>query len=402
MTANHRRKAAVIASCAAIFWPGSFIFGFPGVMGPHWQEAFGAGSGEMGKCLFFILAGVGIFMYPTGRCQEKIGTAGLAAFGALLCGGSAVMVGYARSITMVYVWAFMVGVSSALIYIPALTVVQRCYPRRRGLVSGVVNMVFGLSAAPMSPVFVRMQNSLGTSSMTVITGLAALAVGLAASGFISGAQSADTAPPNVQPAEQNQHGSLTIRESIGTRAFWCIWCTWALAGAAGISMVTHSVSFGLAQGLSMHKAVLLLTAFNLTNGLGRLVSGHLSDMFGRNGIMSVAFIAAGGAYLLLPRLPGIVAWTILVALVGFAFGTLFAVSAPLTSDCFGMKHFGAVFGLIFTAYGFVAGPLGPWLSGHLLDATGSDYHTVFLYLAMLYFVSAVLIWCAKPPKPAGS
>jgi hypothetical protein len=30
----------------------------------------------------------------------------------------------------------------------------------------------------------------------------------------------------------------------------------------------------------------------------------------------------------------------------------------------------AIFGLAFVAYGFVAGPLGPALSGYLLDATG--------------------------------
>ncbi len=47
------------------------------------------------------------------------------------------------------------------------------------------------------------------------------------------------------------------------------------------------------------------------------------------------------------------------AVVGFAFGTLFAVSAPLTTDCFGITHFGAISGLVFTVYGFVAGPLGP-------------------------------------------
>jgi OFA family oxalate/formate antiporter-like MFS transporter len=50
-----------------------------------------------------------------------------------------------------------------------------------------------------------------------------------------------------------------------------------------------------------------------------------------------------------------------------AFGTLFSVSAPLVGDCFGMDHFGSIIGLIFTAYGFVAGIIGPWFTGRLLD-----------------------------------
>ena len=84
--------------------------------------------------------------------------------------------------------------------------------------------------------------------------------------------------------------------------------------------------------------------------------------------------------------------------MGFAFGTLFAVSAPLASDCFGMKHFGAIFGLVFTAYGFIAGALGPWLSGYLLDATHGDFSLVFIYLAIFYFTSALLIRYARPKE----
>jgi len=68
-------------------------------------------------------------------------------------------------------------------------------------------------------------------------------------------------------------------------------------------------------------------------------------------MMTFSFMAAAGAYLIMPHLEGIWLWTALARIIGFAFGTLFAVTAPLTGDCFGMTHFGAIFGLIFTAYG---------------------------------------------------
>jgi len=109
-------------------------------------------------------------------------------------------------------------------------------------------------------------------------------------------------------------------------------------------------------------------------------------------------MSAGLAYVLLPYLDGLAVWAVLAAVVGFAFGTLFAVSAPLATDCFGMAHFGAIFGLVFTAYGFVAGPLGPWLSGHVLDSTQGNFQAVFTYLGVFFFVSALLIWFARPPK----
>ena len=189
---------------------------------------------------------------------------------------------------------------------------------------------------------------------------------------------------------------MTVSHALSTRSFWFLWLIWALAGGAGIAMVTLSTTFGVSKGMQLKEAILILTAFNLTNGLGRLVSGYISDLFSRNKTICLTFAAAGSAYLLFNSLQGLTAWATMAALVGFAFGTLFAVSAPLASDCFGMKHFAAIFGLIFTGYGFLAGALGPWLSGYLLDLYSDDFSLVFTYLGMLFLLSAVLILFVRP------
>jgi OFA family oxalate/formate antiporter-like MFS transporter len=140
----------------------------------------------------------------------------------------------------------------------------------------------------------------------------------------------------------------------------------------------------------------LLTAFNLTNGCGRLISGYFSDSIGRTRTMAISFAGAGIAYLIMPHLATLWVWAILAAVIGYAFGTLFAVSGPLAGDCFGMAHFGAIFGLIFTAYGFLSGPLGPWLSGYILDVTSGNYTLVFSYLGLLYLGAAGLILLVQP------
>jgi MFS transporter, OFA family, oxalate/formate antiporter len=111
-------------------------------------------------------------------------------------------------------------------------------------------------------------------------------------------------------------------------------------------------------------------------------------------------LAAGLSYLLLPHVGELSVMIALAAIIGFAFGALFGVSAPLAMDCFGIKHFGAIFGLTFTAYGFVAGPIGPSLSGYLLDATNGDFFVVFTYLGVFCLISSVLIRFVAPrPSP---
>ena len=141
----------------------------------------------------------------------------------------------------------------------------------------------------------------------------------------------------------------------------------------------------------MEQAVLILAAYGLMNGFSRIISGYLSDHIGRKITMVTAFLIGGCAYMLMPHVSGLVVWAILAACVAFAFGTLFAVSAAMATDCFGLKHFGVIFGLIFTAYGFFAGPLGPWLGGKILDMTQGNFTIVFTYLGGFYLVAAALI-----------
>ncbi len=392
---------AIIACSASIFWVGAFVFGFPGVMAPYWQQTLQVGRGAIGNILFFNLAAVGVFMFLVGRWQEKVGTRRMITFGTIAVGLDIFAAAYASSLVSLYVWSFVLGAASCFIYIPSLTVVQKWFPMRRGLVVGIVNLTFGASAAVMAPVFGLLFDFLGYFHMIVVLSVVALAVGIVAAQFTGG--------PPMSPSMAQMHAagpnlplvgrSFTVAEAVKTRSFWFLWFTCALQGAAGIAMIMLSATFGLAKGWSLESAVLILTAFNLTNGVGRFTGGVLSDIFGRNLTMSVTFLAAGICYLVLPHCNWLPLVVFLASVIGLGFGTLLGVSAPLVTDCFGIKHFGAIFGLIFTAYGFLAGPLGPSLSGYLLDFTKGDFVLVFGYLGALCIVSSVLISFVKPPIP---
>jgi MFS transporter, OFA family, oxalate/formate antiporter len=404
---SHRRKSmtrrrtgfvAVTAASIAIFWPGALIFGLPGVMATRWAEMFHVGRGAIGNILFFVLAAVGLFMFFVGSIQEEFGSRRMVIIGATMTGLSVPIIAFSPNIFGIYLWAFLTGAASCFVYIPALTIVQKWYPSRRGLVSGIVNFAFGASAALAAPVFGFMSASLGYAPMLFAIAVAALVVGVPAA-LLTGSPKSQSAPlPVSVPAPITILApSLTVAQSIRTKSFWFLWLTWAFQGAAGISMVTLSTTFGVSKGFTLETAVVILTAFNTTNGFGRLIAGALSDVIGRNLTMSSTFFAAGCAYLILPQVSGLAAVAGLAAVIGFAFGALFGVSGPLATDCFGLKHFGTVFGLVFTAYGFVAGLIGPSLSGYLLDATSGDFLYVFGYLGTFCLLSAVFIQFVRPP-----
>ncbi|MCP4625487.1 MAG: OFA family MFS transporter, partial [bacterium] len=234
MPKNSGRTIILISCAGAIFWPGAFIFGFPGVMRRYWQQTFDVGSTEVGQTVFWVLTGATCFMYLCGRWQEKYGPGMLTAIGAVLCGSSVIWLGRAENMTAVYIWAFSVGASSAFIYVPALTAVQRWYPERRGLVSGFVNMAFGMAAAVMSPVSTALLSVWGYETINLVFGCVALAVGLTASALIRFPETDLFAPA---PDKAIESTSLSVVEALKTREFWYLWLTWVLAGAAGASML---------------------------------------------------------------------------------------------------------------------------------------------------------------------
>lgn len=385
------------ASCTAIFWPGTLVFGLPGVMSQYWQIAFSVGPAEVGQIFFFILVPTGIFMFLVGRLLERWKPGWFMGIGALICAGTTALLPLAWSFTGVYVWASIMSASTSMIYMTGLTVVQNWFPDRRGLVSGLFNMSFAVSAALLSPVYNFILDAFAYHWVTMGAAICVLIFGLMPACLIRfplpneiPGSDRSVMMPNSSPS------SMTVIESLKTRSFWGLWFTWAFAGAAGISMVILSTTFGKTRGLSSHEAVLLLTAFNLTNGTSRVISGYLSDYIGRKRTLTLSFGIAGAAYFFMTQTESLMIWLALFAAIGYAFGTMFSVSAPLVGDCFGMDHFGSIIGLIFTAYGFVAGIIGPWFTGRLLDITGGNFTVIFSYLGVLMLSAAVLIQITKP------
>lgn len=397
---NGKRTAvsAIVSSCIAISCVGSLVFGYPGIMAPHWRSALGVSRGAVGASLFFMLAALGTFMFVAGRWQQRFGPRRLVFAGEALTSVSLLVAAYLPGLPAVYLWAFLAGAASCFVYIPTLTVAQLWWPMRRGFASGLISFAFAVSAAVLVPVFGWLFRAVGYRGANLVLAAVVLAIGGAASHFTV-SPPPKSAVPQDPTARSNEPRSLTVRQSTESLGFWCLWLVWALQGAAGVSMITLSGFLGVSKGFSPPSLAWLLMVFNLNNGFSRLIMGYLSDLVGRRASMAVPFLAAGAAYFALPHADGLASVAMLVALVGFAFGTLFAVSAPLALDCFGPAHFGAVFGLVFTAYGYVSGIIGPWLSGVLLDRSAGDPTIACIYLGTFCLLSALLVRWVQAPTP---
>ena len=404
---NRRGKRAIIGSCMSIFWSGAMIFGYPGLMATYWRKIYAVDATATGIVMTRLLFSLGIFMFFSGKWHMKLGTGKSMLIGTGIIVIALLALNIAQSMTLVYVFGFLNGVSSCFIYGPGLTTAQNWFPQKRGLYTGIINLLFGISGAIITPVLAIMMNNMGYIKMNYVLMVIIVITNLIASKLTEMPDKSNMSDEEkiayaqlmeeVKSAKGGQimAESKTVKEALHTREFWFLWLTWCFMGAAGISMVGLSTGYATKLGLS---AVVVLSTFNLTNGISRIIAGTLSDIIGRNLTACISFIFAAFGYFLLPIFDSLLMLAILAAFIGFAFGTLFAISAPLASDLFGLKYFGMIFGLIFTAYGFVGGIVGPALAGYVLKLTGENYTPVFIYLGVFCVFAAILIMFAKPKK----
>jgi MFS transporter, OFA family, oxalate/formate antiporter len=394
------KKIILILGCMTIFFPGAFVFGFPGVMASEWQTLFAVNKAQIGRLMFFILAGTGFSMILAGKLQEKIAGNLIIFTGSFFSGVAMFFVAGATTIEHIYIWAFTEGFFSGFVYIPCLIIFQKMFPDNKGLVAGIFNLTFGGAAAVMSPIFTYFLVSKGVVFTSNFCGVISIFFGTSLALFVR-------IPPGKKGKEgkedkkdqvNQQSASLSVKKILGMSSFRFLWCVWALSGAAGISMIVLSSSFGEHLGYGITQYVYILIFFNVFNGIGRLVCGRLSDHYSKQNILMTIFLMASMAYFLMPWFNHIFVISFLTCFVGVAFGGLFTVSAPLVTEVFGLENFGIVFGMVFTAYGFVAGFMGPWLSGIILDITDSNFKIVFSLFAVFYLISSLLILKVKREK----
>ncbi|MCD8211443.1 MAG: MFS transporter [Oscillospiraceae bacterium] len=403
MTLRTRSWLGILSCALATFNSGALFFGYPGILTPYWADQFDADSSQTGFIMMFACLGVGVLMLVSGSIHAKIGTRRCLMIGTAILLADMIFANFATSIVYSYIWAFFCGAGTGFIYGPCISTCQNWLPQRRGLASGVVNLTFGIAGAIMSLVYQALLDSVGYQTMNWIVVAMIVVFNCASMVFaelpsfchLTEKQSSELeelkkASAAAGPALAKK--SYTVKQALSTRNFWLIWVGWLFMGAAGVSMISLSGSYAASIGLT---TATVLTAFNVTNGVGRIIAGTVSDWIGRNATGLIALLLGGLGYLLLPWCTNIVLVAVLAALVGLAFGTLFTITAPLVSDLFGLKHYSMIFSLVFSAYGFLSGVAGPALSGFLLDASGQSYALVFRILAVFCVIGAICMFLAK-------
>lgn len=261
---------------------------------------------------------------------------------------------------------------------------MKWFPDKKGMAGGLTAAGFGSGAIILAPVANSLIDKYGISTTFKIMGASLFLVIIIASFVIKEA-------PIVENAGQVSVDSSdkTWNEMVKEGKFWLLWAIYVLAALAGMMVIAHAAN--IATEYELAKPALIVMVVDLSNTLGRIAWGSISDKLGRYKTVILMFVASAIGLVLVYLNPQLGAWSAVVGLVLVAssFGGLLGSYPGITADNWGSKNAGSNYGFMFTAYG-VAAVVGPSLAANIKTSSGS-YGLAFVISAAMSLVGLALM-----------
>jgi MFS family permease len=184
--------------------------------------------------------------------------------------------------------------------------------------------------------------------------------------------------------------------------FWLMFVMMSLMSTSGLMVIsqmgTFTKDFGLANVMVFGLAALplALTIDRFTNGLTRPFFGWLSDRWGRELTMTLAFgLEAVAMFVWLQTRDNALLFVLMSGVVFFGWGEIFSLFPSTLTDTFGEAHSTLNYGFLYIAQG-VGSVLGGPIAAALHDATGS-WIPVFHVIIACDALTAVLAFFVLRP-----
>jgi len=205
---------------------------------------------------------------------------------------------------------------------------------------------------------------------------------------------------NSSRTDSSLMAGLELREALRGHTFWLLLVANFISYMLASSTYVHEISFLTGLGYSPVHATLALTAQWTVAGFGKPMSGAIADRVEVRRTLAVAWLGCGWSTLFLLKAihPGAVA--LYALFYGLVSGAPVTLMPLLIADCFGLKRFGTLSGILNFS-GMVGSSVGPLLAGRVFD-TYKSYNPFFVLLAILATLNAVVPFlCSRLEDRAG-
>lgn len=331
----------------------------------------------------------------------------VATMGGVLFGIGTLITGFGDQIgslgVIYFGYGLVCGLGLGFGYITPIATLVKWFPDKRGLITGLAVMGFGLGSLLLTMLSPGMIASMGTAmTFYIFGGIFLVAVTAAAQLMIE--PPAGYVPEGwIPPAGSKASAGMTLGEAIHSKYFYLLWAMLFLNITAGIALISQASP--MAQDLmpstmsaaeKAKQAGAILGIFAIINGLGRLFWASASDKIGRRTVFFILFGTQAVAFYFLSSVGDMMMFTIVCSYIYACYGGGFATMPAYAADVFGTKYVGRIYGWMLTAWG-AAGIMGPMLFASIRQSSG-NYSQALVITSVTLVVALILPVLAAPPK----
>ncbi len=325
----------------------------------HWQPACVNDPYAL-CCLVFAFS-----MVPAGRTQDLIGPKKTATIGAILGGLGFLIISQSMSY---WVWMLgfgvLVGAGIGFAYAATTPAALKWFaPSKSNLITSVVVSGFALASLYIAPLSTYLIQQHGIENTMLYFSVEFFML-VAIFAYFLFSPPAHFKPDGFQERRLQNHDQArqqlsrldeeaeNFKQALKDSRFWVLWVLLFVGSGVGLMMIGNIKPLAkLSMGEYAYFAIMILA---LGDACGRILSGYLTTKFGRRKILSFAFLLqallmfcahfavnSGSAFYIV----------ILATFIGLNYGANLVIFPSYVKDFWGIKHFGLIYGLLFTAWG---------------------------------------------------
>jgi MFS transporter, OFA family, oxalate/formate antiporter len=294
-----------------------------------------------------------------------------------LCGIGWTGLGYASSLTMLYVLYVLAGIGAALVYGGCIGSALKWFGKQRGLAAGIIAAGFGGGTALFIPFIQSSIQANGYRATFLWTGILQGFVILVVAQFLRHPTAEPTPQSSTRVTETVMSSSLgrhqfTTLEMLRTPQFYFLYAAFVMMGVGGLAVTLNAGPIAASWGIGT-AALATATALNaVANGTSRIVWGWISDRTGRESALVIAFVFHAISLLLVAavgRVSG--TWfTVTLVLTFLTWGEIYSLFPAILGDYYGTRHATSNYGVLYSAKG-VASILGGSIAALLFEYFGT-------------------------------
>ncbi|HBH57730.1 MAG TPA: MFS transporter [Arthrobacter bacterium] len=370
---------------------------------PH---AMGLSNPEASLPFTVTIGMIFIGSYIGGRIQDRVGPRPVALTGGIIYGLGCILASLAQDHSQLWLLILGYGVISGFglgfAYIVPIAMLQKWFPDKRGLITGLAVAGFGFGAvltAPVAQWLIAMRPTNPDWAFLPL-GIGYLVLSLIGASFFRNPPVGYIVPGWVRATSgrvRDSYKEYTEKEALRTPQWYLLTAILTLNVTVGIALISQANSSAVdIAGYSLAGAAALVGILALFNGGGRIFWAWISNKTGRTTAFTLMLGLQGVCLLLIPHASNAALFFILAAIIYLCYGGGFGTMPATAGDFFGVKHAGAIYGLMIIGWS-LGGLIGPPIIAALIGPDKA-YTLGYTVIGIIALVALVLPLVTRMPR----